>query len=101
MDIIKITNKKARALQQQVDRLQRSASATYSKRLTPPQRSTAATHSKPLTPPQMSAAAAHSKRLIPPLETAAPFPYFGPDYDRVPPGCTVHPYTSEYYKRGR
>lgn len=87
MDIIKITNKKARALQQQVDRLQRSTAATYSKRLTTP---------------QSRAAAAHSKGLIPPLETAEPFPYFGPDYDRVPPGCTVHPYTSEYYyKRGR
>ena len=89
MDIIKITNKKARALQQQVDRLQNS------------QRRAAATHSKRLTTPQSIAAAAHSKGLIPPLETAAPFPYFGPDYDRVPPGCTVHPYTSEYYKRGR
>lgn len=88
-DIIATTTKKARALQQQIDRLQNS------------QRSTSATHSKRLTTPQSRAAAAHSNGLIPPLETAEPFPYFGPDYDRVPPECTVHPYTSEYYKRGR
>jgi hypothetical protein len=88
-DIIATTTKKARALQQQIDRLQNS------------QRSTSAAQPKRLTTPQSRAAAAHSKGLIPPLETATPFPYFGPDYDRVPPGCTVHPYTSEYYKRGR